>query len=51
MATKTFMPRLTAVIVAYPPIIMNSPWARLITLIMPNTMASPALMRISEATP
>ena len=51
MATKTFTPRFTAVIVVYPPIIMNSPWARLMTFIMPNTTASPALIKTSDATP
>ncbi len=29
---------------AYPPTIMNSPWARLMTFIMPNITASPRLI-------
>ena len=37
-------PALTDSTQAYPPTIMNSPWARLMTFIMPKITASPRLI-------
>ena len=48
-ANHRLMPAFTEVITVYPPSMMNSPWARLITRIMPKITASPIDMRIRLA--
>ena len=41
METHKFIPACVGRTVAYPPSIRNSPWAKLMTLIMPKMIASP----------
>jgi hypothetical protein len=43
MAIQMLIPACTAKMVEKPPSMMNSPWARLITRIMPKITASPTL--------
>ena len=48
-ASHRLTPAFTEVITVLPPSMMNSPWARLITLIMPKITASPMEMSIRLA--
>ena len=50
IAIQMLTPWLVATIAAYPPSIRNSPWARLMTRIMPKMIASPTLISARLAT-